>query len=180
MTVTAQQALARAHNQSINGPRFAVGMCKRKTRELYSVPSDGSGSAAEAWSRTRHRLAVDPDIAPPGALLWWIGGSDRNGHVAIKANTVGFCWSVDFKRGGFFDRVPIAEITRGWPLLKFAGVSADIDGVQVIPDLPKATSNIDHAIGDLERARDARKPGTRRRRRIREILAALRALKAGR
>lgn len=167
-TVTAQQALARAHNQSINGPRFPVGMCKRKTRELYSVPSDGTSSAAEAWSRTRHRIGVSPDIAPAGALIWWTGGSDGNGHVAIKATAAGYCWSVDFKRPGYFDRVAISEISRKWSTLDLVGVSADIDGVQVIPVPP-----LDQAIDALRNDRDRRKPGPIRRR----IRAALRTVR---
>lgn len=178
MTLTPEQALARAHNQSLHGPRFPVGMCKRKTRELYGVPSDGSGSAAEAWTRTRHRLRVDAGSAPAGALIWWTGGHDGNGHVAIKDTAAGYCWSVDFRRPGYFDRVLIAQIGAGWAALRFAGVSLDIDGVQVVPDPPHPTPNLDVALDGLRKARDARHRGTPGRKAVRAVIQSVKALRA--
>jgi len=132
MTRNADQAIAHCFNQSVKGPGFDAGWCKRETREAYDVPSDGSDSATEAWSRTDHRLKVGGASAPRGALLWWTGGSDGHGHVAI-ADGKGGVWSVDVKRAGYWDHVPFIEIRRWAPQLVFVGVSADIDGVQVIP-----------------------------------------------
>lgn len=41
----------------------------------------------------------------------------------------------------------------------------------------KATPKLDHALEDLKAARDARKPGTRKRRRIRDLIQQLRNLR---
>lgn len=136
MTRTPNEAIALARNQSDHGPRFRVGLCKRKTRELYGVASDGSEDATEAWKRTDHRYGVPPADAPRGALIWWTGGSDGHGHVAVATGD-GSCWSVDIKRTGYWDRVPIRYIAERWSALHLAGSSADIDGVRVVPPLTR-------------------------------------------
>lgn len=130
MTNTPDEAIA--HCAAQVGTPFKVGLCKQRTRIAYAVPSDGSGSATEAWHRTDHRLSVPGSLAPRGALLWWTGGANGYGHVAI-ADGKGGAWSVDIIRSGYWGHVPFAEIGRTWPNLAFAGVSRDIDGVVVVP-----------------------------------------------
>lgn len=171
MTVTPDQAIARAHNQSLNGPTYATGMCLRAVRTMYGV-SALYDDAAAAWAHTKHRAAP----GQRGALVWWTGGSHGHGHVAIATGD-GYCWSVDIRRPGRFDRVPISTITREWGLT-LAGESLDLNGVQVVPDPPRPTPKLDHAIDDLRAARDARKPGTRKRRRLREIIQVVRDFRA--
>lgn len=135
MTNTPQQAIDHCLAQSKNGPRFAAGLCKRQTRLAYAVPSDGSLDATQAWHRTDHRIAAAGAQAPRGALLWWTGGSEGHGHVAI-ADGQGGVWSVDVKRTGYWDHVPFAAIGQWAPLLHWAGVSRDIEGVTVVPVTP--------------------------------------------
>lgn len=181
MTRTPAQALSLVQHQSENGPAFAVGMCKRETREAFAVPSDGSGNASTAWTRTDHRVAPNPWI--PGTLAWWTGGANGDGHVAILAHEHGYVWSVDIRRDGYWDRVPLGAISLTWPRLTFAGYSRDIDGVPVVPDPAPAPTvpkmpRIEHAIRDLTIARDARRPGPVRKA-IRETLQTLRKIKRG-
>lgn len=130
MTRTPDQAIAHCYNQSSNGPSFTPGMCKARTRTAYGVPSDGSKSAAEAWSRTKHRIGPGP---VRGALRWYLGGADGNGHVTIDDGKGGE-WSVDITRPGYWDHVEVGTITARWPSLRFVGLSLDIDGVQVVPN----------------------------------------------
>lgn len=150
--ITPNQALARAHNQSINGPTYKAGMCLQATRKLYEVPALYP-DAATARAHIEHRAVPETR----GALVWWLGGSHGHGHVAIATGD-GYCWSVDIRRPGRFDRVPIDTITREWGLV-FAGYSLDVNGVQVVPDPPRPTPNLDHALKDLRTARDRRKAG---------------------
>lgn len=171
MTATPAQALARAHNQSVNGPTYETGMCLRATRQLYSVPAL-YGDAATAWAHTKHRIPLGAN-APAGALVWWTGGSHGHGHVALATGD-GHCWSVDIRRPGRFDRVPIGTITRQWGL-RLAGYSRDVNGVQVVPDPPKPTPNLDHAIHDLRRSRDH--AGPKRRARLTDLIKGIRALR---
>lgn len=132
MTRTPDEAISFVYAQSKYGPTFPVNECKMRTRIAYGVPSDGSQDATEARSRTKVRLDCLGTEAPRGALLWWTGGSQGHGHVAI-ADGKGGVWSVDIKRHGYWDHVPFQTIHDSWPLLKWAGVSLDIDGVQVVP-----------------------------------------------
>lgn len=160
MTRSPLEAIASVRAQSANGPRFATGMCKKKTREAYAVPSDGSKSASEAWARTDHRFDATKTWKP-GAFAWWTGGSDGHGHVAILADK-GHVWSVDILRPGYWDKVSLERISRSWPKLRLAGFSLDIDGVKVT-NLPAApTPHLDAAIRELLQARDARKASAAR------------------
>lgn len=171
MTATPAQAIARAHNQSVNGPAYPLGMCLRATRRLYDVPAVYSDAAA-AWSHTRHRIPIGAG-APAGALVWWTGGSHGHGHVALVTGD-GYCWSVDIRRPGYFDRVPISAITREWGL-RFVGYSRDVNGVQVVPDPPRPSPNLDHAIGDLRASKQH--AGPRKRRRLTDVIRRIRAIR---
>lgn len=132
MPLTPNEAIASCAHQAIYGPAFGVGECKKRTRLAYEVASDGSLDATQAWGRTKHRVPVAGSLAPRGALLWWTGGSAGHGHVAI-ADGKGGVWSVDILKPGHWGHVPFATIGKQWTALRWAGVSLDIDGVQVVP-----------------------------------------------
>lgn len=146
-----EDAIANVAAQSAHGPRFEVGLCKRKTREAYGVPSDGSKSAAAAWARTKHRIAPGP---VRGALRWYLGGADGYGHVTIDDGKGGE-WSVDITRPGYWDHVPVGTITRRWPNLRYVGTSLDIDGVKVV-ELPPRTAQGSTSSSPSTRTRLAR------------------------
>lgn len=171
-----RSALAYVTNVAANAAPFPVGLCKQRTRLAFAVPSDGSEDATEAWSRTKHRVAVTAQNWRP-AILWWTGGSNGHGHVAFTDPEPGIIWTVDYPKPGYWNRVPKTDLERSWPKLRYAGASLDIDGVQVIEPTPHFPQ-IDDAISDLTKARDARKPGPARRK-LRSILAQLRAFKKG-
>lgn len=177
MPYPVEQAIDNVAAQSAHGPRFGTGLCKRKTREAYGVPSDGSVDATQAWSRTKYRLNVSGDKAPRGTLLWWTGGSEGHGHVAISDGKGG-AWSVDVKRPGYWDHVPFADIARWAPKLHWAGVSQDIDRVRVVTTAliapkvaPPKTTGVTKARALL--IAEGIKAGPMRRLKIRAALAAL-------
>ena len=124
---------------------------------------DGSSwsSLGGGMNNAVHALAVFDDGSGGGPALYAGGG---------------YCWSVDIRRPGYFSKVPVDTITREWGLA-YAGCSLDINGRQVVPDPPRPTPALDHAVDDLKAARDARRPGTRKRRRIRDVLHQLRNLR---
>jgi hypothetical protein len=133
---TPDEALRFIANISKNGPAFKKNQCKMRTRMAYNVASR-SDDATEAFHETKHRLKVAPEKAPRGALAWWTGGSEGHGHVAVLDGKGG-AWSTDIKRSGQWDHVKFDVIGKTFTKLKFAGVSLDIDGVQVVPT-PRAT-----------------------------------------
>lgn len=168
---TPAEALRAAAKQSHDGPTFGVNECKKQVRLLYGVPSDGTPDAASAWAAAEHRHPADTPLhdVPRGALVWWTGGKEGHGHVALYAGG-GHVWSTDIERPGRFDLVPTTRITAAWGL-KLVGWSEDIDGVRVIhPSLGR--------IGQARRllaqaARDTTLPDARRAR-ARAALLALR------
>lgn len=178
-------AVASVFDQSKNGPAFPVGLCKRKTREAYLIPSDGSATAAEAWERTDHRFDARR-VWVPGAFAWWTGGAKGYGHVGFLAFEPGDVWSVDIKRPGFWDRVPLERITRDWPNLREAGFSLDIDGVKVT-DLPAppaparpaqpSTPYLDAALEALAPAIAARKAGSTNRTKLEQARTLIREVR---
>lgn len=176
MTRSPLAAVAAARFQSEHGPIIIgpdgshVGWCKWAVRRLYDVPSDGSASAAEAYFRTKLRHAGGEFSIPIGVPVWWTGGRNGHGHVAISAGR-GKVWSTDIKRGGYFDLVPIDEITTSWGL-RFEGWSEDMDGVRVWEPAQTRGPHIDRAIQELELA----KGGPRRLEKIRRALRVLRSI----
>lgn len=125
---TVTGALAYINAQVERGARFSVGMCKRETREAYLIDSDGSGDATTAWRRTDHRFTGQ---WVRGAFMWWTGGAEGHGHVAVCAWRKGHLRTVDYPRVGHWNRTTVEELEDAWPSIRYAGMSLDIDGVRV-------------------------------------------------
>jgi hypothetical protein len=79
---TVNQAMSYLSDQIKNGKPFKSGLCKLKTREAYLIESDGSPDAATSWRRTKHRFS---GVWMRGAFVYWTGGSEGNGHVAMMS-----------------------------------------------------------------------------------------------
>lgn len=128
MTNTPDKAISLARHQSNYGPVFRVGTCLKQVRTCYGVGSLYP-DAATAWRHTKFRGSGP---APRGAILWWTGGSDGHGHVALATGD-GYCWSTDIRRPGWFNKVPISEIHQKWGLT-YVGWSYDINNVRVLEE----------------------------------------------
>lgn len=127
---------ARRYAAADTGAPFPVGLCKQQTRLAFSVPSDGSGSASVAWSRTKRRVNLTTENWRGGVLVWHTGGSKGYGHVCFTDAEPGFVWTVDYPNQGHWNRVKLTALEWAWANLTRAGFSLDIDGVQVVPALP--------------------------------------------
>jgi hypothetical protein len=96
--------------------RWAVGMCGQFCAVMYGYGASGYVDALTQWQRTpsalRHPGATDE---PPGALLFWGGGSAGHGHVAI-ADGNGSCWSIDILGAGTVGLAPVRSISQLWGL----------------------------------------------------------------
>lgn len=123
---TWREALAFLTKLQRYGAPFKPNECKQRTRfDAYGYGSDGSKDATEAWSRTRHRFH---GRWIPGAFIWWTGGSEGHGHVALCGYRKGYIRTVDYPREGHWNTTTVAELERAWPLIKWAGMSLDCDG----------------------------------------------------
>lgn len=111
-------------------PTTEPGMCLRETRECYGIGPMWP-DAITAWQRAR-RKHPSPALSeiPKGVPVFWSGGSEGHGHVAIAAEKDGYCWSVDILRSGYWDRVLISKITTDWGLT-FLGWTEDLNGTTV-------------------------------------------------
>lgn len=130
----------RARQQSLHGPRADVwlnedeprGWCLKATRYCYDIPSKYT-SAKGAWLGAARRHGTD-EPAPEGLPVFWKIGEFW--HVAISVGG-GICWSTDIKRDGFFDLVPISEVSRKWGAV-YLGWTEDLNGVRIVT-LPRNT-----------------------------------------
>lgn len=152
-TTIAARAIARAKEQSRNGPEFAkTGMCAYELRRLVDAPSsgdadhDGDADAVDVFLRAapgaRHRVSLDALrgglVLPRGVGFLFAGGSHGNGHATLttgRGRGLGsFLWAPDTKRPRRWDRVTIEDVL-GWmshssPL----GWVETIGGVRTITD----------------------------------------------
>jgi hypothetical protein len=114
-------------------PTSEVGMCLREVRECFDV-GPRADDAAEAWRDAAHKHPeTDPRKIPRGVPVFWTGGSAGHGHIAIATGYRGRCFSTDIRRPGYFDQVPIEEISEKWGL-QLVGWTEDLNGVQVYTD----------------------------------------------
>lgn len=118
------EAIAWAEAQTRFSPD---GLCLKFTRTCYHVSALWS-DAATGWANAdlRHLGNSTP---PRGVPVWWTGGSNGYGHVAISAGG-GYVISTDYPSSEKVGRARIDALTKGWNL-RYGGWSEDINGVRV-------------------------------------------------
>lgn len=139
--VTTNEAIAKARLWSHERLNFGLGQCLATTRQYWNVPSKW-GTAALSYEHAAHKhgAASGTDV-PRGAPVWWTGGSDGAGHVAISIGG-GLCLSTDWKEPGRIDVARIDDITSHWGL-DFKGWTREINDVVVWkPRAPVATVSL--------------------------------------
>lgn len=168
-----------AQAEHLHASRNWHGLCQMFTHLAYSVPSDGTPTAAAWWAKsTRKHPETNPAMIPRGVPVYWTGGSSGAGHAAVSRGD-GTVWGTDLVRDGQVDIYPIGDVHAKWGLT-LVGWTEDIDSVVVwepTTPAPKPAShpNIDAARGSLRKAFKANKPG-RVRAAVRAALKALRII----
>ena len=96
---------------------WSVGMCGQFCAAMYGYGFSGYASAYVQWQQTPTRLRNPGDGSPPpGALLFWSGGSAGHGHVAVSTGGDGQCYSIDISGPGTVSRVQASLIQARWGL----------------------------------------------------------------
>jgi hypothetical protein len=100
------------------------GMCAHVVACNYGFLNCGAGDAISLWRgmpKKYRRVGIEKmRDAPAGALLFWEGGSQGHGHVAMSDGK-GHVLSTDLPDTGFFGRVKVDDVTdafkqtpKGW------------------------------------------------------------------
>lgn len=119
------QAAARA----LASRTYPAGMCLQWTRVQYGIAAKHPDAAAAARSATRmHRGDRNP---PRGVPVFWTGGSDGHGHVAIALGG-GTIRSTDAAGAGRIGTVPLSWPEDRWGLT-YVGWAEDLNGVTIPP-----------------------------------------------
>lgn len=96
--------------------RWTPGMCGQFCAVMYGYGASGYRDALTQWQNVPGTLRRPGSAdAPAGCLLFWGGGSEGHGHVAIS-DGAGSCWSIDISGAGTVSRVPTGTITARWGL----------------------------------------------------------------
>jgi len=126
MALSPGKAIARARKTRT----FEEGKCLVFVRTMFGVAARDP-SAAAAWQRAQFKHPVRSGAQTPrGAPVYWTGGSEGNGHIAIATGN-GNCWSSDAGGSGIVAKVNIDELTERWSALEFQGWAEDVNGVHV-------------------------------------------------
>jgi hypothetical protein len=106
---------------------YPPGQCLAWSRGQADIPARYP-DAATAWA---HATGKRPgDRTPPvGAAVYWTGGSNGYGHVAISVGR-GRVRSTDAPGPGQVDTVPVRWVAREWGL-EYAGWSDSINGYRI-------------------------------------------------
>jgi hypothetical protein len=129
---TPKEALAVAKQYTDNNTFVGVGMCLRTVHEYFNVGALWpDAETAYEHSAPRHHQ-TDPLGIPRGAVIYWSNG--RHGHVALSCGG-GFCRTTDYRRNGFVDLAPIANLA-SWCGGQLDGWGEVLNGVDVWPTPP--------------------------------------------
>lgn len=119
----AGETVAAAKSSTVNVP----GRCLAWSREQAGIPS-GYLDAATAWHHATGRRPGDAD-PPRGAAVYWTGGTNGYGHVAISIGN-GTVRSSDAAGAGQVGTIRIEQLTREWGL-QYAGWADTINGYRI-------------------------------------------------
>lgn len=106
-TDAAVQSVQQAAAMANNGVLFGVGTCLAFVRSVLGfatdpvTASDGAApTAADAWNQVPQAERFGDANPPAGVPVYWLGGSQGDGHVALSAGN-GQVYSTDFGPNGY-------------------------------------------------------------------------------
>lgn len=123
-------AIIRARAQAQHGPTRQAGMCLSMVVDAYQV-NHGVADAIRSWHMAVHKHRTsNPTAIPRGWPIYWAGGSEGHGHIAISAGD-GWCWSTDILAAGRFGLVRVDRIRTQWGL-DLLGWTGDLNGSPIV------------------------------------------------
>lgn len=134
---TPAQAIATERKWAADHTFVGVGYCLKNQRTAFGV-GPLYMSASESWGAAdvKHRVSSGK-ACPRGVLVYWTGGSQGYGHIALSVGG-GLCLTNDFAGAGYFSAARIDDITSRWGQT-FGGWSPFCNDVRCwTPDREKA------------------------------------------
>jgi hypothetical protein len=131
---TPQEAVAAMQLLHTDNVNVGVGECLHTCRTAWGLPG-GSPSAAAQWESipASHKHSGP---APLGAPIFWTGGSEGFGHIALS-NGKGSVWSTDLPVNAHVGLVSVDQVIRSWPNHRLAGWASMLEGY----DLPLSSAH---------------------------------------
>lgn len=132
--VSIGRALDGAAREVVRPSRDWSGLCLMFVRTCYhpDIPKRAD-AAIEAWAAVERTDRHPRATPPPGVPLFWEIG--KHGHVALSAGQ-GKCFSIDIRRRGKADLVPIDLIAQRWGA-RYLGWADTLNGVRITTTKPK-------------------------------------------
>lgn len=121
-------ALKKVAAESAHPTQVWAGLCLKMVRTMFGAAAS-SPTAYDAWKAIPSKYTHTWYNPPAGVPVYWKGGSQNAGHIAISDGH-GNVWSSDIKRHGKVDLVPIGLIHSEWNLT-YLGWGEMVNGVRV-------------------------------------------------
>lgn len=123
MVRTAEQTARAAERSGTNDPGYCL-KWSRQQADIGPLYPD----AATAWRHARDRHQGDRN-PPRGAMVYWLGGSNGYGHIAVSLGD-GRVRSTDAGGAGRVATVGVGWIGARWGL-PYAGWADNVNGVEI-------------------------------------------------
>lgn len=89
-------------------------MCDQFVASMYGYGASGYDTAQAHWDTLPGNVKHTGDMgAPAGSLMFWQGGSNGYGHVALSDGQGGI-YSTDISGAGTVSHVPASDISQKW------------------------------------------------------------------
>lgn len=140
-----------AHAARVNARKFTrcdEGKCLMYVRTWLEIPSRDF-SAAEAWHNSTRKHPGDRK-PPPGAPVFWLGGSQGFGHIGLSMLAARNTFrGTDMPSAGLVSTQPLSWVDEHWGASQdYAGWSEELNGV-LIPYLDTRVVPDWRSIGDV-------------------------------
>lgn len=115
---------------------LAAGRCAEHTMHALDVPRQGFDNAAQMARRVIANGNMKQGACPRGAVRYWVGGSDGNGHVGLEYAPISQPAAVASTDVGGDRTVGVRNLPwfkQSWPALQYVGWSWHFGGIDTEP-----------------------------------------------
>ena len=127
MPYTRSQTAARAREFASKNRYVDYGMCLMWSRTMAGIPAKYPNATVAAQN-----APLRGGTPPAGSFVYWTGGSQGYGHIAISAGG-GYVYTTDYPVRNHVRKARIASVTSAWNL-RYRGWSDECNEVTLRPE----------------------------------------------